>query len=120
MKYIMLRVLNQAGKELEVPIIFPEIFNHCDVAKALQYIPAVSDDLIMHDMMIDTPISAGFCEIGVVHCNGRSESLRTDSREMDSLLVTFNSSLGNMSEDDLVNLPPTVLEKLHNKMGWTK
>lgn len=116
MKYIMLRVLNHAGKELEVPIIFPEIFNHCDVAEALKYIPAVSDDSTMHNMMIDTPISAGFCDHVVVHCKGRSESLRIGSREIDSLLITYNSSLNNMTEDDLVNLPPTVLEKLHKQM----
>ncbi len=66
---------------LEVPIVFPKLITHSNLANELGKIGKIK--------------SAGFCYIdtdGLYYCLGRSESLGIDSNPMDDACI-LNSAL---------------------------
>jgi hypothetical protein len=87
MKYVVIEVIMRSGVEMEIPIIFPDLLVHSEVADMLQL--KLSQQFKDADIK---PISAGFLSslsIDSGCCHGESESLGLKSRGMkDSALVT--------------------------------
>ncbi|HGA5503405.1 TPA: hypothetical protein ACISZU_000181 [Salmonella enterica subsp. enterica serovar Potsdam] len=82
MKYIILRLDGKLPRD--VPVIFPELLVHADVAKAMTaMIKEDSDNIHITDIRV---VSAGFCNTAV-ECHGRSESLNIASREIDDTVI---------------------------------
>lgn len=84
-KYVMMsRVRGET--EQRVPVIFPEVLNHSDVASALQF---------RDPYLRGCPVaSAGFLNVthdGRIACHGRSESLGIGSHPDDARIIeTYN------------------------------
>lgn len=74
MKYVVMQVKtsSQGDLVLELPIIFPDVLVHADVAKAIAGIPGITA----------TAVSAGFMSSLDLEpvCNGKSETLNLKSR----------------------------------------
>lgn len=74
MKYVILEGTHErTGEKHEVPFIFPGIVNHSDFKRFRRY-------EYLRDVEI---VSAGFVSFacdGVAYCEGRSESLKMESR----------------------------------------
>ncbi|HAT1683685.1 TPA: hypothetical protein I8Y21_004441 [Klebsiella oxytoca] len=82
MKYIILRLDGKLPRD--VPVIFPELLVHADVAKAMTtMIKEDSDNIHITDIRV---VSAGFCNTAV-ECHGRSESLNIGSRDTDDVII---------------------------------
>ncbi|EAM5846835.1 hypothetical protein CP583_20830 [Salmonella enterica] len=88
MKYIMLRTNGKLKRD--IPIIFPDLLAHKDVADAIAGMELYSD-LNGADV-----VSAGFCNVGV-KCFGESESCNAVSREVDDVVInTYDYTHGLM------------------------
>ncbi len=72
-KYIMLE-LDSGSFKRRVPIIFPDLLVHADVAAVLQQTPGMADA---------KPVSAGSVELMVTACHGKSTTLNVASNEED-------------------------------------
>lgn len=86
MKYIVLEVTH-GGSTRELPVIFPELLVHANVAKALA---------TMRGLENAKPISAGFLSSMDVSpaCHGASESLELKSRgKVDDNLIMMHDYL---------------------------
>jgi hypothetical protein len=85
MKYVVLKVVNK-GIERGIPIVFPDLLIHSEVAKQMQHMM-----LISHSMETEV-VSAGFLSLFGTkpECSGNSESLGIKSRgEQDDQLITM-------------------------------
>lgn len=80
MKYIVIQETHYS-MIVEHPIIFPEILIHSGVADSLLHMMRVNSN---HKFEV---ISAGFVNLDVWECYGRSESLNLDSRKEDTALI---------------------------------
>lgn len=83
MKYIILRLNGKIPRE--VPVIFPDLLVHADVAKAITAMIQADHDTCFNVTGIHV-VSAGFCDTGV-RCHGKSESLNITSREIDDAVI---------------------------------
>lgn len=91
MKYIVLEVQHPDRGRIEVPVVFPEVLIHKQVAMALRH---------CDDMRSAKPVAAGFLSsfgMADVACYGRSESLDLNSRgAVDSKLMETLDATGGM------------------------
>ncbi len=77
-KYIMLE-LDSGSFKRRVPIIFPDLLVHADVAAALQQTPGMADA---------KPVSAGSIDLFAEACHGKSTTLNVASNgEGDAELI---------------------------------
>lgn len=89
MKYIILRLEGKITRE--VPVIFPNLLVHADVASAItNMIQADTDTSTSTSTSTSITgirvVSAGFCDTAV-GCHGRSESLNITSRDIDDAVI---------------------------------
>lgn len=79
--YVVLRIADK-GLERDIPIIYPDVLVHADVAAALERVPGLEKAV---------PVSAGNLILDVVSCSGRSSTLKLESRgdEDKSLINSF-------------------------------
>jgi hypothetical protein len=85
MKYVVLLVKKP---EFKVPIIFPDMLVHSDVADHMKHMLSVQ-----HKFDDVEVFSAGFIENG--KCYGKSTSLGVESHESDTLLIkTYSYTQG--------------------------
>lgn len=75
MKYIMFKD-KSFGLEVLEPVIFSEALSHVAVASAM-----TADNMPLHGYVVE---SAGFINLDVQHCYGRSATLRSDSKPGDA------------------------------------
>lgn len=79
MKYIIFQVNDEKGEPShEVPIIFPKLLVHADVARAMKYCDGIRGGEV---------VSAGFIDVDPLRCYGTSESLNIGSREKDRSVI---------------------------------
>lgn len=83
MKYIILRLEGKIPRE--VPVIFPNLLVHADVASAITTMIQADTDTSTSITDIRV-VSAGFCDTAV-GCYGRSESLNITSRDIDDAVI---------------------------------
>ncbi|ECG8630030.1 hypothetical protein CJG84_04740 [Salmonella enterica] len=83
MKYIILRMEGKIPRE--VPVIFPNLLVHADVASAITTMIQADTDTSTSITGIRV-VSAGFCDTAV-GCHGRSESLNITSRDIDDAVI---------------------------------
>lgn len=83
MKYIILRLEGKIPRE--VPVIFPNLLVHADVASAITNMIQADTDTSTSITGIRV-VSAGFCDTAV-GCHGRSESLNITSRDIDDAVI---------------------------------
>ena len=76
-KYIMLE-LDSGSLKRRVPIIFPDILVHADVAAAVQSLPMMGEA---------KPIAAGSIDLMAAACHGRSSTLNVSAGETDAELI---------------------------------
>ena len=76
-KYVMLEIDNGAFKR-RLPIIFPDILVHADVAAAVQSLPMMGEA---------KPIAAGSIDLMAAACHGRSSTLNVSAGETDAELI---------------------------------
>lgn len=77
-KYVMLEIDNGAFKR-RLPIIFPDILVHADVAAAIQQIQGMAEA---------KPVSAGSIDLFAEACHGKSTTLNVASNwEGDAKLI---------------------------------
>ncbi|EGB8646316.1 hypothetical protein H8N91_001743 [Salmonella enterica] len=82
MKYIILRLDGKIPRE--VPVIFPDLLVHADVARAMTaMIKEGSSNTNITDVRV---VSAGFCNTAV-ECHGKSETLNIASRDIDNTVI---------------------------------
>ncbi|HAF2130143.1 TPA: hypothetical protein G9F27_004414 [Salmonella enterica] len=81
MKYIILRLEGKIPRE--VPVIFPNLLVHADVASAITNMIQADTDTSITGIRV---VSAGFCDTAV-GCHGRSESLNITSRDIDDAVI---------------------------------
>lgn len=82
MKYIILRLDGKIPRE--VPVIFPDLLVHADVARATTaMIKEDSSNMNITDVRV---VSAGFCNTAV-DCYGKSETLNIASRDIDNTVI---------------------------------
>ncbi|EEG5670946.1 hypothetical protein G3G77_002000 [Salmonella enterica] len=94
MKYIILRLDGKIPRE--VPVIFPDLLVHADVAEAMTAM--IKEDSSNTNITNVRVVSAGFCNTAV-ECFGKSESLDIASRDIDDTVIntwdyTFGLLLG--------------------------
>lgn len=78
-KYIVLEVDRKEAGLQRLPIIFPDILVHADVAEAIMRLP----NFVQHKA---TVVSAGDCSIEA-QCSGHSETLNLNSDAGDTDLI---------------------------------
>ena len=76
--YIIFRSPKQHGVIREIPIIYPDILVHSDVAEAMLKVPGMEKF---------KPISAGSCTLMACSCEGGSSTLKLKSRKGDHNLI---------------------------------
>ncbi len=76
-KYIVLE-LDSGSFKRRVPIIFPDILVHADVAAAVQSLPMMGEA---------KPIAAGSIDLMAAACHGRSSTLNVSAGETDAELI---------------------------------
>lgn len=82
MKYIVLKVKIDATLSVELPVVFPNILVHANVAKALQALPELKGASV---------VGAGEYTHTEGACSGESTSLGIKSRgDVDELLLTMS------------------------------
>lgn len=93
MKYVMLKLKHlSTGMERLVPVVFPTLLVHSDVAKSVGECQPLSSDHFS-----TTVDSAGFIRMDTLECYGESESLDKKSQpERDSEVVRTYSYMGGM------------------------
>lgn len=78
MKYIMMKS-QIGGITRKIPIIFPDILVHQDVAEAIRRLP---------QMRMSEPDSAGFIQMHNISCHGESETLHITAKDEDSDIIS--------------------------------
>jgi hypothetical protein len=89
MKYIVFEARTE-GKPTEVlPVIFPDVLNHSDVAEMLEHVRVMPEGAFAGWWAFPAPVSAGFAIVrdGKVSAMGSSESLKLNSRPEDAALI---------------------------------
>lgn len=84
MKYIML-LIEREDANVNVPIIFPDMMNHDNVAESIKHNLGMN-----HDIAETKVVSAGFITMNNtgVQCHGKSETLKIKSRgKEDSIII---------------------------------
>ena len=76
-KYVMLEIDNGAFKR-RLPIIFPDLLVHADVAAAVQSLPMMGEA---------KPIAAGSIDLLAAECHGKSTTLNVSAGETDAELI---------------------------------
>ena len=79
MKYLMLR-LTHATLTRDVPIIFPDMLVHCDIAAVARHIAGLEGAV---------PIATGDIHLTAVSTHGESETLGLEAREEDAHTITM-------------------------------
>lgn len=76
-KYVMLE-MPCGGVRRRIPIIFPDILVHADVAAAVQSLPMMGEA---------KPIAAGSIDLMAAECHGKSTTLNVSAGETDAELI---------------------------------
>lgn len=88
MKYILFE--DAYGRK--IPVTFPEVLVHADVATAMQNV---------HPMRV---VSAGFVLLKDVVVSGGSETLEVESREADAAYLEYGDSVAMMPEETVMQI----------------
>ena len=94
-KYVVLKVVGEEI-EREVPIIFPKLLVHDEMAKRVKHMVMLTTPNIIHV----EPVSAGFVDLGTLNCYGLSESmgkLKSRGKE-DTLLIMTQAYTGGVRD----------------------
>lgn len=94
MKYVVIGVTMEAGNKLELPIIFPDILVHKEVAEQMRRVMRKT----FSKMQSAEAVSAGFCNSAGLEpdCHGKSDSIGMPSRgRVDDALIMM-SDYGSM------------------------
>ena len=86
MKYVMFECKSEGHPTLHVPVIFPEVLVHKDVAEMIEHVKVQQDGPCSRWWQWPKAVSAGFIsEDGVVY--GESESLKLKSHKDDMHII---------------------------------
>lgn len=91
MKYVMMRATIGNGMQVELPIIFPNVLAHSDVAARIQHIM-----IFEHDWTDIEPVSAGFVHCTVTVEDRGSETLKLEPRDTDEPhinMIDYNAGI---------------------------
>lgn len=85
MKYVMFKCESDGKPSLLLPVIFPDVITHKDMAEAIGHTRVMPEGPFAGWWMWPKPMSAGFYDNGV--CHGYSESLKLKSRQEDTAVI---------------------------------
>lgn len=105
MKYIMFETELDNGLKQRIPIIFPDIMVHSQVARSIGH-----HFRREHDMDV-TPVSAGFIRLGDCSVHGESETLKLSANSGDGQIIR-NYWWSKGIEEKSIDVPPELLNGL--------
>ncbi len=94
MKYIMFQCKAEGRETLLLPVIFPAVMTHKDVAEMIEHVKIEPDGPFSGWWMWPKPVSAGFFLNSV--CHGRSDSLGLGAHPADTAIVAEYMANGRM------------------------
>lgn len=85
MKYIMFQLKTVDRPTLFVPVIFPDVLMHKEVAESIEHVKVMPEGPFAGWCVWPKAVSAGFLYDGI--CRGSSESLKLQAHPDDSLII---------------------------------
>lgn len=85
MKYIVFQLKSEDRQTLHMPVLFPDVVNHKDMADVVEHVRVMPGGPMTDWWMWPKPVSAGFIMGGV--CHGRSDSLNMASHPDDTMII---------------------------------
>lgn len=82
MKYVMFQCKSEGKPTLHLPVVFPEVLTHKDVAEAIEHVKCEPAGPFSSWWMWPKAVSAGFLRDN--HCFGESESLKMKAHHEDT------------------------------------
>lgn len=96
MKYVIIKVnRDKLGITQVIPVIFPDIIVHKDMAEYVIHMIMMSDNEPTELPIVN---SAGFCDLETGRCWGRSESLEVESSVADKYVIKYADSASCIEE----------------------
>lgn len=84
MKYIIFQCKHEGKPTLLLPVMFPDVMTHKDVAEMVEHVKVEPDGPFARWWMWPKPVSAGF--VNANGCQGYSESLKLKAHPDDTVI----------------------------------